>query len=93
MNEKRNQIIKTQTNNPIQYFQRKQKQKQTMELLNANENCPFGPTSTRETPNSQLSTNTWFSASSTHSTQEIREKKNANKIQEMKVKLPKQEKA
>jgi len=36
---KENQIIKTQTNNPIQYFQWKQKQKQTKELLNVNEKC------------------------------------------------------
>ena len=34
---KENQIIKTQTNNPSQYFQWKQKQKQTKELLNVNE--------------------------------------------------------
>jgi hypothetical protein len=41
--------------------------------------CPFEPTSTRETQNTQLSTNLWFSASQTHSTPEIKEKKNAKK--------------
>jgi hypothetical protein len=50
-------------------------------------NCPFEPTSTRETPNTQLSTNPWFSASQIHSTLEIRENENAKKGQEMKVKL------
>ena len=34
---KENQIIKTQPNNLSQYFQQKQKQKQTKELLNVNE--------------------------------------------------------
>jgi len=76
---KENQIIKTQTNNPIQYFQRKQKQKQTNELLNANEKCPFEPTSIKETPKTQLSTNPWFSSSQIHSTPEVRENENANK--------------
>jgi hypothetical protein len=42
-------------------------------------NCPFEPTSTRETPNTQLSTNPWFSASQIHSTPEVRENENANK--------------
>ena len=32
----------------------------------------------RETPNTQLSTNHWFSASQTHSTPEVRENENAN---------------
>jgi hypothetical protein len=42
-------------------------------------NGPFEPTSTRETQNTQLSTNPWFSASQIHSTLEVRENENANK--------------
>jgi len=65
------------------------KQKQTKEFLNANEKCPFEPPSKRETPNTQLSTNHWSSVNQTDSTPEVRENENANKSQEMKVKLPK----
>jgi hypothetical protein len=43
-----NQDIKIQLNNPIQNFQCKKKQNKPKELLNANENRPFEPTSTRE---------------------------------------------
>jgi hypothetical protein len=51
------QDIKIQSNNSIQNFQCKQKQNKPKELLNANENCPFEPTSTRETSKSQLPIN------------------------------------
>jgi hypothetical protein len=36
-------------------------------------NCPFEATRTRETLNTQLSTNPWFPASQIHSTPEVRE--------------------
>jgi hypothetical protein len=49
--------------------------------------CPFEPTSKREKPDAELSTNHWFLAGSTHSTPEIRENENAKKGQDMKFKL------
>jgi hypothetical protein len=49
---KENQFIKTQQTTQSNTFNESKNKNKPKELLNANENCPFGPTSTRETSKS-----------------------------------------